>query len=191
MIAEFSVFDTPNFSIEHIFDSEENAELITGFEAGNNAFGLENYLKYQASEDENKNNSRTYLVKDIVTGELVGYFSLRTGLITIQVKDESFDSYPAIELSNFAINKCYKDSHPDAIRLGAHIFDNFIIPIVRSFSKYVGVNSLYIYALPNDKLIEYYQKLGFTRLPEKHEKFVQQHVKPKYDEGCIFMFQNL
>ena len=43
MIVEFSVFDTPYFSIEHLFDSDVNAHLIEGFEAGNGAFGLESY----------------------------------------------------------------------------------------------------------------------------------------------------
>ncbi|MBQ3826386.1 MAG: hypothetical protein II811_09660 [Spirochaetaceae bacterium] len=35
MIVEFSVFDTKDFSIEHLFDSEINANLIEDFEAGN------------------------------------------------------------------------------------------------------------------------------------------------------------
>ena len=191
MIVEFSVFDTPYFSIEHLFDSDANAHLIEGFEAGNGAFGLENYLKYQAADDESKGNSRTYLIKDKLTGELVGYFSLRTGLITIQVQGDSFDSFPAVELANFAINKCYKDSHPDVVRLGAYMFDNFIIPLARCMAKYVGVNSLYIYALPEEKLIKHYGKMGFSRLPSEQERFVQCHVKPKYDEGCIFMYQTL
>ena len=191
MITEFSVFDTKDFSVEHLFDSPENIYLITEFEAGNNAFGLAEYLKYQSAKDEKENNSRTYLVKDILTGELVGYFSLRTGLITIQVKDDSFDSFPAIELANFAINKCYKDSHPDISALGFYIFRKFILPIVNCLSKYVGVNSLYIYALPNERLLNYYKKLGFSRLPKEQEIFVQHHVKPKYDDGCIFMYQTL
>ena len=162
MIAEFSVFDTKYFSVEHLFDSPENSKLISTFEAGNEAFGLEDYLKYQSAQDEKLNNSRTYLVKDVLTGELMGYFSLRTGLITIQVKGDSFDSFPAIELANFAVNKRYKDSHPN-----------------------------YIYALPEKKLLKYYKKLGFSRLPKEQEKFVQHHVKPKYDEGCVFMYQTL
>ena len=28
-------------------------------------------------------------------------------------------------------------------------------------------------------------------LKKEQEKFVQNHVKPKYDEGCIFMYQPL
>jgi len=81
MIVEFSVYDTKDFSVEHLLDSDENLKLIKNFEAGNNAHGLEYYLKYQAATDEEDNNSRTYLVKDILTGELAGYFSIRTGLI--------------------------------------------------------------------------------------------------------------
>lgn len=191
MIVEFSVFDTEYFSIEHLLDSPNNFALIDEFEAGNDAKGLENYLKYQAVDDENNNNSRTYLVKDLISKELAGYFSLRTGLITIQMKDDAFDSFPAIELANFAVNKKYKDSHPDSVRLGAYMLDHFIYPLARCMAKYIGVNSLYIYALPEDKLISHYKKMGFTRLPENQEKFVQQHVKPKYDDGCIFMYQML
>ncbi len=51
---------------------------------------------------------------------------------------------------------------------------------------------LVINRLANDeKLIEHYATFGFTRLPKKQEKFVQNHIKPKYDENCVFMFQNL
>lgn len=111
MIVEFSVIDTKDFTIEHLFDSPENQDLIANFQATNDAAGLEDYLKIQSVEDEENNCSRTYLVKDALSGELVAYFSLRTGLITIQVQDDN------------------------------------------------------------------------------QEKFVQRHVKPKYDEGCIFMYQ--
>ena len=81
MIVEFSVVDTKDFTIEHLFDSPENQDLIANFQATNDAAGLEDYL------------------------------------------------------------------------------------------------------------IEHYQTMGFSRLPEQQEKFVQRHVKPKYDEGCIFMYQ--
>ncbi|MBR6198758.1 MAG: hypothetical protein IKQ61_00690 [Spirochaetales bacterium] len=191
MIVEFSVYDTSDYSVEHLLDSSNNLRLIQEFEVGNQAGGLEDYLKYQAENDERNNNSRTYLVKDVVTGELVGYFSLRTGLITIQVTGDSFDSFPAIELANLAVNKKYKDAHPNATELGFYTFRKFILPISRCMAKYVGVNSLYIYALPEEKLIRHYQKMGFSRLPASQEKFVQHHVKPKYDEGCIFMYQIL
>ena len=191
MIVEFSVYDEEDYSVEHIFDSPENLDIISSFTEANNAYGLESYLKFQATKDEKENIARTYLVKDKMTGELACYFSLRTGLVTFQIINDKFDTFPAIELSNFAVNDTYKRNHTEVQKLGVHIFDVFILPIVRCMAKYVGVNSLYIYALPNDKLIDHYQIMGFTRLPADEEKFVQQHVKPKYDEGCIFMYQTV
>ncbi len=44
---------TGEFTLEHLTDSEENRRLITNFASGNNAFGLEQYLKDLALEDEN------------------------------------------------------------------------------------------------------------------------------------------
>ena len=76
-----------------------------------------------------------------------------------------------------------------SLRMGLYAFKKFVLPIVQRMSVYVGVNALYVYALPEEKLIEHYRTMGFSRLPEHQEKFVQRHVKPKYDEGCIFMYQ--
>lgn len=191
MIVEFSVVDTKDFSVEHLFDNPENMDLIASFQATNGAAGLENYLKNQSVEDEENNCSRTYLVKDVLSGELVAYFSLKTGLVTIQLDGENFDSIPAIELANFAINKLYKDSHPESKKLGFYTFKKFVLPLVQRMSQYIGINALYIYALPEERLLDHYHTMGFERLPEQQEKFVQRHVKPKYDEGCIFMYQTI
>lgn len=185
------MFDTKDYSISHIEDSPENLQLILNFEAGNDAEGLALYLKKQSVEDERQNESRTYLLKDKMTEELAGYFSLRTGLITIKAQNESFNTIPAVELANFAINQKYRDSHPDVLKLGSYAFENFILPLVRFSAEFVGVKALYIYALPKEKLIEHYKTMGFSRLLPKQEKFVQNHIKPKYDEGCIFMYQIL
>lgn len=88
------------------------------------------------------------------------------------------------------MNGKYRQKHPETHLLGFLFLKQFILPLAKIMSRYIGVNSLYIYALPDKKLIEHYEKMGFTRLPKKQEKFVQNHVKPKYDEGCVFMFQN-
>lgn len=191
MIVELSILDTPTFTIEHLLDSSENPDLVNNFSVGNEASGLELYLKNQAAFDEKEKLCRTYLVKDKATHELAGYFSLRTGLITLQVYENSFDSIPAIELANFAMNANYRKKHPEVTKLGFYIFRSFILPLANAMSSYIGVNSLYIYSLPIEKLIKHYKTMGFSRLPKEQEKFVQNHVKPKYDEGCIFMYQNL
>ena len=66
---------------------------------------------------------------------------------------------------------------------------DFIIPIVKHIQNFVAVKALYIYALPEEKLISHYKSLGFARLSEEEEAFVHAHVKPKYDDDCIFMYQ--
>ena len=85
----------------------------------------------------------------------------------------------------------YKRNHPESVGLGTTILRKFIIPIVQHIQNFVAVKALYIYALPEDKLISHYQKLGFSRLDDEEEKFVHSHVKPKYDADCIFMYQIL
>lgn len=73
--------------------------------------------------------------------------------------------------------------------MGSTVFAEFILPLVKYLRTFVGLQAIYIYALPQDKLIEHYKTMGFNRLDEEDEKFVHQHVKPKYDDGCIFMYQ--
>ena len=191
MIIEFQILDTEDFLIEHLDDKQETKEQIAQFSALNDASGLEYYLKNQALQDEKSFSARTYLIKDKITKELAAYFSLRNGLITVQAYHESFDTIPAIELSNFAVNQNYRKNHPEIEKLGSYILSKFVLPIARTMQKYVGITSLYIYALPDEKLIEHYKTMGFTRLSKKQEKFVQNHIKPKYDEGCVFMFMTL
>ena len=154
--------------------------------------GLELYLKENAANEESIKSNRTYLVKDKISDEIAGYFSLRTGLFTLDIstpEEDAMYSVPAVELSNFAVNSAYKDKHPELNRIGYIIFTNFILPIVKSVGEIVGVQALYIYALPEDSLIQYYSSLGFLRLTPEEEDFVHKHVKPRYDSGCFFMYQ--
>ena len=183
--------DEGDFIVEHLLASSLGKDQIEGFVAGNNAFGLEIYLKNYADNDERAKESRTYLVIDAVSRELACYFSLRTCLVPIALSDGLFSTIPAIELSNFAVNERYKAKERAVRKVGAYVLAAFIRPISQYVSEFVGAKWLCIYALPDDKLIEYYGKLGFSRLPAEQESFVYSHVKPKYDDGCIFMYQPL
>ena len=183
---------TPNsgdFIIEHLNDSVENRRLLNAFSAGKNATGLERYIKEQAIGDEISNESRTYLIKDALTGDLACYFSLRTGVVPVAITKSLFSTIPSIELANFAVNENYRCSQKAVKKIGVFVFLNFIIPIVRQVAAFVGAKWLCVYALPIPKLLEYYEKLGFARLDEEREAFVYSHVKPKYDKDCIFMYQ--
>ena len=181
------------FTYEHLLDSSENLDLIKDFlVTDKNGIGLEYYLKETSYADEKAQLNSTYLVKDKVTKEIAGYFSLRTGLFTIsEDEDDCFDSIPAIELSNFAVNSLYRKNHPETKAIGRIMFTEFILPIVQYIKEFVAVRALYIYALPEERLIKHYESMGFSRLDEDEETFVHQHVKPRYDAECIFMYQTI
>lgn len=186
----FLPLETELFYYEHLFDSSDNTHLIKDFFVSNESgAGLERYIKELAESDEKDGSARTYLVKDKFTHELVAYFSLKTGLFTIDADNGYFYSVSAVELSNFAVNSSYRKNHPDAKNLGFTVFAEFILPLVKYLRTFVGLQAIYIYALPQDKLIEHYKTMGFNRLDAEEEQFVHQHVKPKYDDGCIFMYQ--
>ena len=182
---------TKNFYYEHLLDSPNNKMLIKNFKVVyDNAKGLEAFLKVSSEENEVYGENRTYLVKDKETKELVAYFSLRTGLFTLG-EENNFITIPSIELSNFATNGCYRENHPESKYLGAVVFNDFVLPIVRYIADFIAVKALYIYALPEEGLIKHYETFGFNRLDVEQEKFVHSHIKPDYDEGCIFMYQLL
>ena len=178
------------FYCEHLFDTFDNEFLIQDFTVKNpSGNGLVYFLQKLASIKEESNEIRTYLVKSKITNEIAGYFSFKNGLFTLEDWDKNIFTVPAIELSNFAVNETYRKKHHNAKRIGEHIFYQFILPIVKQIQTLTGVQALYIYALPEERLMEHYETFGFTQLPEKDEQFVHGRVKPAYDEGCIFMYQ--
>ena len=75
-------------------------------------------------------------------------------------------------MSNFAVNDNYRINHPEILEIGKTVFLHFILPYVDFMKSIVGVKALYIYALPEDRLIEHYKKFGFQRLSKDEEKFV-------------------
>ncbi len=180
------------FYYEHLLDNPQNIDEIKNFAIRERSgFGLELYLKQTSVFDEENRLNSTYLVKDKMTHEIVGYFSLKTGLFTVEMSSVEgyFDTIPSVEMSNFAVNALYRANHPDIKRIGEIIFRSFVLPIVKHIQNFVAVKALYIYALPEEKLISHYERLGFARLSEEEEAFVHAHVKPKYDDDCIFMYQ--
>lgn len=183
------------FYCEHITATDEIKYLLENFsvekETGR---GLVDYLRYYAVEEEVSNKMRTYLVREHVTKELVGYFSLKAGMVTQDEKTvlfrREFTSVPGVELANFAVNNSYKERHKEYKGLGEIIFLDFVRPIAKIVSMQIGVRMLYIFALPYSRLVNYYHKqLRFNRLPLLEEYFTHKRIKPRYDRNCIFMYQ--
>lgn len=184
------------FYCESLLAREENLQAIQRFHvAEETGLGLERYLKGHAVSDELSHEARTYLVKDSLTDEIVGYFSLKTGMVASRKKKRlfqlEFDSLPAVELANFAVNSEYKAVHKEQKGIGSILFLDFVLPVIKMAAERVGICIVYIFALPYRNLIRYYETLNFRRLSRVEEAFIHRNYKPRYDEGCIFMSRPL
>ena len=119
------------FYCEHLTDSEEHRKLINSFSTIRvEGIGLEQYLKYAAIKEELSSIGRTYLVRDTNNGELVAYFTLKAGSITINEERRflvtEFDSLPGIELANFAVNGSYREAHKEMSGIGHIVLSYFV-----------------------------------------------------------------
>lgn len=191
-----SLLSNDIFYCDHLGASEQDKNDIQAFSVKDvRGEGLVNYIKNFAFDDEARKRMRTYLVRAKDTSELVGYFSLKAGLISFNEGDPNeianFDTLPGIELANFAVNNEYLRKNPNAKGLGLLIFNDFILPIVEDVSSRVGAEVLYIFALPFEGLIRQYNKYDFRRLDPEHEAELHRRLKPRYDSECIFMYQML
>lgn len=194
------VISSEYFYCEHLFERNDIvAELQNDFcvfrESGR---GLEIYLKDYSGTEENHNENRTYIVRDNKTDEVAGFFSLKAGLFSIREIREpeingnvaQFDTLPGIELAGFAVNQKYISSNPNKKGCGLNIFLDLIIPIVKKVQEIIGVKVLYIFALPEQKLMDRYMKeYGFNRLDKCDEDNLHKRIKPRFDYGCVFMYQ--
>ncbi|AOZ96071.1 hypothetical protein [Butyrivibrio hungatei] len=156
---------------------------------------LANYLDSQAIYDEEEHNARVYLVIDKETQEIAGYFALKAGFVAVHAKrnlfSKEFDSVPGVELANFAVNSSYIQNHENRKGLGAAMFEYCILPIARQAQEIIGIKFIYIFALPYQALIKRYETYGFARLNKLQERNTHLLIRPRYDEGCTFMYQTL
>ena len=192
------------FYCNHLGVSDQDEADIMNFTIERDeGSGLLEYIQRHAFPEEDAGIMRTYIVRDNKSSEMVGYFSLKAGLISLNERqiettdDETgekkkvtvFDTLPGVELANFAVNSTYIQRHKEMKGLGVVIFNQFILPIVRQTSENVGVKILYIFALPYDDLIKsYHDRYGFSRLADQYEDELHKRLKPFYDQYCKFMY---
>lgn len=180
-------FNDELFRISHLTEEDDLNDFSVP-----KGYGLEFYLKRVAKAEEVAGFARTYLIRSVCTGQLVAYFTLKAGLITVRRGFfKGFDNFSGIELSNFAVNNNYQLVNEAIPKLGSYIFYTFILPIVNVISESVGAGYLYIFALPSDRLMTHYETMGFIKPSIKFERFVNRHIKPFYDRYCRFMYQKI
>lgn len=165
---------------------------------------LADYLAYRTTDgkiyspalnDELASRARTYLVENDDTNEIIAYFTLKAGMVGIKQSrfpyTHQVDAVPGIELANFAVNTVFLQAHQNLHGVGYMIFYDYILPKVEEVRNMVGVKILYIYALPHKALIEHYHTYGFAQLLSYQQKHIERWFQPRYDKGCVFMYQIL
>lgn len=178
------------FHCESILSEGVSKDDISGFFIERNTGqGLAKYLKFWAYEDSVNNRSKTYLILDNDSNEIVAYFTLKAGMMLENVQFRRFDTVPGIELMNFAVNDGYRIYHPESRHIGEVVFREFIWPLCQELASYVGAEILFLYALPYEPLMDYYSRLGFSRFNAKTERMLHRRIRPRYDKRCIFMYQ--
>lgn len=187
------LFDNGVYYVSRL--SNEDADDITSFKCRKNSGYLEGYLKNDALIEEKSSIARTYLIRDIKTDELVGYFSLKAGIVSLNENTSlfrrTFDTIPGVELANFALNISYIEAHELSKGAGKIIFNDFVLKVIENAKEWIGIDIVYIYSLPEKTLIENYRKYGFSRLSSLQERKLHRRIRPRYDQDCIFMFRQL
>ena len=165
--------------------------------------GVLDYLQQNAIRDENENRARTYLIYDIETQELAGYFTLKAGLILrndeidkeyVKPKDlgESFEALSAIELAYFAVNSAYVKAHPITGHYGTLFLSEFIYVLAKKAAGIIGASVLYGFSVDEDILLNHYlTEYRFDRLSKQYERELHERFRPYTDDRCIFIYQIL
>lgn len=89
------------FYCNHLGSSEKDeSDILKFYVSVPDGKGLERYIKYFAFPEEDSGLMRTYVVRDIKSDELAGYFSLKAGLISVheitEIDKTDFDTVPGV-----------------------------------------------------------------------------------------------
>ena len=68
------------------------------------------------------------------------------------------------------------------------MFGELVLPLVLDASHRIGAAILYIFSLPEPKVMQNYATYGFVRLPPDEEQLLHARLKPRYDSQCVFMY---
>ncbi|WP_155839567.1 hypothetical protein [Butyrivibrio proteoclasticus] len=190
------------FYCEHLVLTRKTMQDIDDFRVTNSeGKGLLEYLQNNAYHDEKLGAQRIYLVRDMITDELVAFFGLKTGMVSqneraVKIDNEErivFDMISGIELAELAVNDIYIRHNPASKGCGLIIFNDFILPICEQAKQLVGCEILYGFSVDEKgKLLDrYLNEYNFARLDPESEAKVQDRLRPYFDKGCVFIYQKI
>ena len=108
--------------------------------------------------------------------DLIAYFSLLTSCVILGDLN-NYDFVPAVELKMFAIDKKYQGKN-----LSNKLIDAIINIVNEITLEDIGARVLVLYSVPAEKVINMYEKSGFSKMPEYFSMY-----KSYFSDGCIPM----
>jgi len=160
----------------HYYLSHEYDGDLSNFDCGFPVFN--EYLQHKFLND----GAAIHYVINSDYDSLVAYFSLLATSIFLEEIDETIDSnmIPAIELKMIALDKEHRKSNLSE-RLLADVYD-----LVVEYLNYVGAKALILYSVPIEKVVQIYERHGFSKMPDSFTMY-----KSEFNQGCVPMYQML
>lgn len=140
---------------------------VRGFTCGNRS--IDDFLSHAAYLDQALGLSQTTLI--LYEGQIVGFYSARCTKIEIDLSEASslgIDRLfvPAIEVPYLAVHKDFQRN-----RIGEELIDHLVIFITDYIAPKVGCKFLFLEALDDPSLIEWYSKFGFVETTGESRDF--------------------
>lgn len=152
------------YSIELLNQTHEKSFFSCGIDS------LDDFLKTQASQQAKKNLSVTYVLLEKSILKVIGYYSLSSTSISLDLlpKDVAkklprYPSLPATLLGRLAVDKAYQSK-----KLGKILLYDALKKSLE-YSRVVGSMAVIVDAI-NDSANAFYEKFGFIKLSNCKDK---------------------
>lgn len=146
-----------------------------------------------AKQYHKKGEAITKVLIDSQANCIVGYFSLKCSCLQWEYKDrytgkDSKESFPAIEISRFAIDQKYQGKHClisgyEDTKYSEYLFDNVMDSIV-SIHYYTGISAIILFSVDEGKPLSFYRRLGFSEIEGDYTVY-----ETTNNVGCIPMYK--
>lgn len=170
--------------MNHLTVSLESKHERDKFSCGNEL--LDNYFRFQAKQDVKRKLSACFVLIDIETKIITGYYTLSTSSIPKAVIPESFgnrlpksySSIPTILLGRLAVDKNFQGKGIGKILL--------IDALKRCFEASNSIGAFAVVVDPVDNEAErFYKRYGFIKLPDSGKMFLPMQTIHKLFETDV------
>lgn len=145
---------------------------------------LNTFLHSEAFDYNSNGHGNTYLVRDIDSGDIISYYTLKASAMQIKIeKNEKIESIASIELARFAVDYRYQNQ-----TYGRLIFLCYIIPKMLDVKEIIGLRNIIVFVDElNEGAIRFYKNLGFYLGSDEVSKYIEED----FSEKCKIMYVNI